>query len=444
MVGNSMGTTYPATIVAGTFATGGAERQAFLLAIELAKVGISATVVSFQPKPRQVESGPDISREFPGVPVEYLAPWYFHPARFVSRSVRGLFLGQSRSSLPSDTERAGSVVEHKPPRLRRWVSELSKGRQHNQVNLLLAGLASFRLLALIETWSLIRWVKKSHSALVISFLPDPNAASILTGLTAKVPVVASERNDVDKSLQPERIRWIRQTCYPHADLITANTEFAVKQLQESLPEKTIVWQPNQQSFLPPELPLRAISFDLNVVSRLVAHKRVHSIIEALAALHSSGHCLTLNIYGEGPEEDRLKAFTLNLGLSKYVHFHGYVPVSEIYGSSREPGIYVTNSEYEGSSNSLHEAVASGFLPVVANSVTEVFDIISEPLARLLVTDGTSNDIAEKISGLVNSQVTGHMHEDVVASFVKYWSKSEHFLEEFLGTCRSIASGEREL
>lgn len=438
-----MDSTYPATIVAGTFATGGAERQAFLLAIELVKVGISATVVSFQPRPRHAQGGPDISREFPGVPVEYLAPWYFRPARFVSRSVRGLFLGPSRSSLPSDSERAGLVVEHKPPRHSRWVSRLSKAHQHNQVNLLLAGLASFRLLALIETLSLIRWVKKSHSALVISFLPDPNAASILTGLTAKVPVVASERNDLDKSLQPERVRWIRQVCYPHADLITANTQFAVKQLQERFPQKTIVWQPNKQSFSPPELPLRALAFDLNVVSRLVAHKRVDSIIEALAALHSSGHRLALNIFGEGPEEDRLKALALTLGLSDYVHFHGYVPVSKIYGANREPGIYVTNSEHEGSSNSLHEAVASGFLPVIADSVTEISDILNEPLVRQLVTDGSANDIAEKITGLLNSQAIGHLHEEVVTSFVKYWSKSEDFLEEFLGTCRSIASGEPE-
>ena len=429
-------------ITAGTFGRGGAERQAFLLATELANRGLSVTVTSFQPKPRGSAYDLEITREFPDISVEYLAPWFFRPARFFYRSFRRPRSGEDFSALPSNGKPIGVVSEIALSRLLQFFSWTLVPFEAREVRRLVSGLMGFRLQAGIEAVSLIRWVKKSGSSLLIGLLTNANAVTAIAGLATKVPVIVSERNDVNKSPQPDMVRWLLLNCYPNAELITANTQFAATQLQNMLPAKRIAWQPNRQSFPPPNLPLQNLSFDLNVVSRLAPQKRVHTIVEALGILHEFGHQLTLNIYGEGPEEATLRALTLKVGLAEYVNFYGYVPVSDIYGGQRPPGLYVTNSEYEGSSNSLHEAVANGFLPVIADTVGEAFDILREPLLDQLITDGSAKSIAQKVKRLVESESIMNVQEQVVEDFVNYWGNGRSALQKFIETCELLATREQ--
>lgn len=429
-------------ITAGTFGRNGAERQAFLLATELANRGLSVTVTSFQPKPRGSAKFSDISCEFPEIPVTYLRPWFFRPARFIYRIFSRVRYENNFSTLADDAKSPGLAKESTPSRLLLFFSWMLAPLYFAKIGGLLAGLMRFRLQAGIETVSLIRWVKNNDSSLLIGFLTNANAVISIAGLATKVPVVVSERNDVEKGPQPDMVRWLRLNCYPHAELITANTQFAATQLQSMLPAKSIAWQPNKQSFPPPNLPLRDLSFDLNVVSRLAPHKRVHGIVEALAILHKFGHRLTLNIYGEGPEEATLRTLARRTGLAEHVKFHGYVPMSDIYGVERAPGIYVTNSEYEGSSNSLHEAVANGFLPVIADTVGEAFDILREPLMHQLITDGSPRSIAEKIKSLVESELAVNVQEQVAEDFAKYWEFGRSAFREFIETCELLAAQER--
>ena len=435
------GATPSVIITAGTFGRGGAERQAFLLATELANRGLSVTVTSFRPKPRSSSFDFDITREFPDISVEYLAPWFFRPARFIYRNFRRPRSGKDVPSWPPNARPIGVVAESARARLLQFFSWTLVPFQNREVRGLIAELMGFSLEVGIEAVSLIRWVKKKGSTLLIGFLPNANAVTTIAGLATKVPVVVSERNDLNKSPQPDMVRWLLLNCYPHAELVTANTKFAATQIQKMLPAKRIAWQPNRQSFPPPSLPLQNLSFDLNVISRLAPQKRVHTIVEALAILHEFGYRLTLNIYGEGPEEATLRALAHKVNLAEYVNFHGYLPVSNIYGGQRPPGLYVTNSEYEGSSNSLHEAVANGFLPVIANTVSEAFDILREALVNELITDGSATSIAEKIKRLVESKSVMNVQEQVVEDFVNYWENGRSALRQFIETCEVLATRE---
>jgi len=60
------------------------------------------------------------------------------------------------------------------------------------------------------------------------------------------------------------------------------------------------------------------------MSRLVAWKRVDWSIKAIHLLHSKGMPIKLDIYGDGPENVKLRELIIELGAGKYIFLRGYV------------------------------------------------------------------------------------------------------------------------
>lgn len=107
--------------------------------------------------------------------------------------------------------------------------------------LLLAELMCFHLATGLETRLLMKFLKRERYDLVISFLPSHNAIAVLASRAMDIPVVVSERNDVLRQPVSIQTQWIRTKLYPYATMITANTEFSVQQLKDSLPDSQVIW-----------------------------------------------------------------------------------------------------------------------------------------------------------------------------------------------------------
>jgi glycosyltransferase involved in cell wall biosynthesis len=106
-----------------------------------------------------------------------------------------------------------------------------------------------------------------------------------------------------------------------------------------------------------------ISSDVLYAGRLLSHKNVDLLLEALALLREEHPLITGQIIGEGPERSRLEALCSELGLDGNVEFSDFLPGSQIYGAMKSATVFALPSTREGFGVVVLEANTCG-LPVV--------------------------------------------------------------------------------
>ena len=103
---------------------------------------------------------------------------------------------------------------------------------------------------------------------------------------------------------------------------------------------------------------------LITASRLALEKHVDWLIEAVAEARKTVPDLTLDIYGKGVEEEKLKQLVERLGLSGCVKLCGQKDLSEVYQNYEA---YAAGSTSEGFGLTLMEAIGAG-LPIIGFDV----------------------------------------------------------------------------
>jgi glycosyltransferase involved in cell wall biosynthesis len=132
------------------------------------------------------------------------------------------------------------------------------------------------------------------------------------------------------------------------------------------------------------------------VTRLVAHKRVHLVLDAVAAARENVPDLQLHLVGDGPERARLTQQIIRLGLTDCVTVHGWVDEARKTSLLRTAWMTVCASAGEGWGLSLVEASAFG-VPVIALRVPGLQDAVQDGRTGVLVNDAA--DLADAIAGM---------------------------------------------
>lgn len=149
------------------------------------------------------------------------------------------------------------------------------------------------------------------------------------------------------------------------------------------------------------------------VGRLVSQKRVVELIDTLPRLIEKAGVTGLDIVGEGPLEEACRERIASLGLTNRVTLHGRLTD---WGEQFSPqtNILILPSISEGMSNTLFEAIAWGFLPLVSQSLEldsiiqdwehkpELFDPWSPDTIVAAVTRALENDpeqIQARVQGM---------------------------------------------
>lgn len=137
------------------------------------------------------------------------------------------------------------------------------------------------------------------------------------------------------------------------------------------------------------------------VGRYYAQKGYDMLVEAWALLAKKFPDWTLSIYGDGELIDELGALIKNKGLTNNVFLEK--PVTNIVDKYLESSIYVMSSRFEGFGMVLIEAMACG-LPVVSFDCPDgPSDIISDGEDGFLVANGNIQELAEKLSILMEKE-----------------------------------------
>jgi glycosyltransferase involved in cell wall biosynthesis len=154
--------------------------------------------------------------------------------------------------------------------------------------------------------------------------------------------------------------------------------------------------------------------DLVVVGRLMAHKRIDMLLEAVTLLHGEGVPVTCRIIGDGPERLSLRERARDLGIDHAVDFrHDVAEQKDVYALMKAAKIFVFPSAREGFGIAVLEALACG-LPVVTTSAP---DNLAQHLAARssssVICDPSASGIAAAVKRMLTQRAGQSSDRDEV-------------------------------
>ncbi|GAA4772337.1 hypothetical protein GCM10023200_00820 [Actinomycetospora chlora] len=139
----------------------------------------------------------------------------------------------------------------------------------------------------------------------------------------------------------------------------------------------------------PRESLRAATPTIVVTSRLVPHKRLDLLLQAVSAALPDVPDLAVEVIGGGPELTALRRMAVELGLARVVRFHGRLPDDERDALMSRAWLTTSTSEGEGWGIVVLEAAAEG-VPCLA---------LRAPGIRDSVVDGATGWMVDGVDDL---------------------------------------------
>jgi glycosyltransferase involved in cell wall biosynthesis len=205
-----------------------------------------------------------------------------------------------------------------------------------------------------------------------------------------------------KILRPA-VRWL----WHDADAVVAVSNGLREYAFETTPDLPIEVIPNAielSVFMPPLRRNNNGSVRLLFVGRLNAFKNVETLLEAMARLKemNMGN-FELQLVGEGERRAALERLVIDRGLTRQVHFLGWIDRNTLVERYHQADLFVTATTWEGMPNTVLEGMACG-LPVVATRASGLEELVREGVNGYLVNINDPAALAERIALLINNPV----------------------------------------
>ena len=219
-------------------------------------------------------------------------------------------------------------------------------------------------------------VKREKPDLILSFLSKTNLICIL-GKKIKyrnIPVIVSERAD------PTQRTGLIQKCveryYKYSDVVVCQSKKVEMFFKKYNANTTVIPNPVNEHCINTDL-IRKRTNKIIAAGRLDKQKNYDLLIDSFFEVSKKLSDYTLEIYGKGPEKERLKQKISNLGLDGKVVLKG--TRENLMKNVADAKLYVMSSDFEGFPNALVEAMASG-IPVISTD-------FPTGVAKELIKDG---------------------------------------------------------
>lgn len=205
------------------------------------------------------------------------------------------------------------------------------------------------------------------------------------------------------------------------DHITSVSEYTTGKLIKELgvPKEKITTIPNgiNLSYIQ-EVSPSSEQTDVIFAGRLLAHKNVAVLVDAISLLKEHFPQIKCMIIGEGPEKEQLKKQVDKLSLNKYIIFKDFVASdNELYGLMKSSKVFVLPSTREGFGIVVLEANAAG-LPVIT---------IQHPenAAKDLIQEGITGSISPLDKTLLANHIASYLKKSQRGNnYAKYIDKFE--------------------
>ena len=272
--------------------------------------------------------------------------------------------------------------------------------------------------------------KKIQPDVCIAFLGIPSGPpAVLMRIFFNIPYLIFTRGQDVPGFLEEEIGFFHKILKPFtrymwrkASSVIANSSGMAKMMQKTLPEKKFPVIPNgvdTDLFYPNKvLQKRNETIRFLFTGRVVAQKGLIYLIEACRLLRDSGGTnFTLDIIGDGPERVLLESKATEYNLHSIVTFKPWVDKQEMPAVYRQYDSFILPSLYEGMSNCLLEAMASG-LAVIATAISGNEDLVEHEKNGLLVKVRDPEGIKSAMETLIKEQVSAREYGAAARACVK--------------------------
>jgi glycosyltransferase involved in cell wall biosynthesis len=214
-----------------------------------------------------------------------------------------------------------------------------------------------------------------------------------------------------------RTRALETHCMTDADLVVTLGEAMREEIiARGVPADNVIIVPNgvSEGFLRPlpdgaalraSLGIQPDEHVVGLVSSLVAHEGIGTLLEAVKILNDRGIKTRALIVGDGPERTALQRQAVALGLNAI--FTGRVPSAKVRDYHAALDVFVVPRTPDRVCQLVTplkpvEAMASG-LPVVVSSVRALSEIVSDRQTGLLFPPLDAGALADRLQQLLDSQ-----------------------------------------
>jgi glycosyltransferase involved in cell wall biosynthesis len=260
-----------------------------------------------------------------------------------------------------------------------------------------------------EAVLLRRVLKRVKSPMVVALGTPINIIALKACRGLGRRLVISERNDPKRLSRYKQWDVLARRLYNDADLVTANTRGALRDMGEYVDAGKLAFVPNPLALsnghngnghaAPEQAP-----FILNV-GRLVSDKAHDVLLEAFAQLGDEFKGWRLALVGDGRLEEDLRVLASGLGLDERVEWHGVV--RDPYVFYRSATIFALPSRVEGTPNALLEAMSCGLPVVVSDGAPGLLELVEDGVTGLVVPVNDAAALASALRRLARSGELRH-------------------------------------
>ena len=290
--------------------------------------------------------------------------------------------------------------------------------------------------------SIVRHAK--IDAIIVFFLFPGGPIGLLAYLLFRIPYLVALRGGDVPGADP-RLLWmhallapVRKLIYRTSAGIVANSA-GLKVIAQHSDWVDIQVIPNgvdTDSFQPAALRHYGNNavFQLLYAGRFQPEKNLSFLFHELAKLSDCMRSsLTIHMVGEGPQKDDLEEIAKKSGFSDRVTWHGWLDRAQMQAMYRRVDGLVMPSRYEGMSNVILEAMASG-LPVLASRVGGNIDLIQDGQTGYLFDLDSSRSFQDAFAKMVEkpdkSRKIGMLARQFVLGHLSWAQVANRYLEGF--------------
>lgn len=165
---------------------------------------------------------------------------------------------------------------------------------------------------------------------------------------------------------------------------------------------------------------------LITAARLAKEKHIDWLVEAVAEVHKVIEDVSLDIYGKGGEEEKLKELIEKNGAASYIRLCGQHNLTEVYKGYEA---YVSGSTSEGFGLTLMEAIGSG-LPIIGFDVRYGNqNFIDDDKNGYIIPVHENMDRRERVEKLAKSIIRLFTEADMEAFHEHSYEKAQEYLTE---------------
>ena len=251
-------------------------------------------------------------------------------------------------------------------------------------------------------WKILRLrrlMKENVNATFIAMLPFETFYTWMASLGLQNKIVYSLRND-PANMHSMLDHFIKKIVYPGAYKIIFQTEEARIYFPEKIWRKGLVI-PNPIDEKLPEKYRGKRKKEIVTVGRLSRQKNLPLLLKAFSEVHKNYPEWKLRIFGQGELKEELTDICRKMDIIEFVDFCGFR--KKVTEEINQSGMFVLASDYEGISNAMLEALASG-IPCICTDcpVGGARMIIKDHENGILVPVGDKVSLAKAMVELIEN------------------------------------------